>query len=34
MFDLLAEIIEFIAGSWWKGQKKKPKEPTEKETNE
>ena len=34
MFEVLAEIIEFIAGSWWKVQKKKPEEPTEKETNE
>ena len=34
MFDLLAEILEFIAGSWWKGQKKEPEEPPEKETNE
>ena len=34
MFDLLAEIIEFIAGSWWKGQKKKPTEPAEEESNE
>ena len=34
MFEVLAEIIEFIAGSWLKGQKKKPKDPTEKETNE
>ena len=34
MFDLLAEILQFIAGSWWKGQKKKPEESTEKESNE
>ena len=34
MFDLLAEILEFIAGSWWKGQKKKTEEPAEKESNE
>ena len=34
MFEVLAEIIEFIAGSWWKGQKKKPVETAEEESNE
>ena len=34
MFEVLAEIIEFIAGSWWKGQKKNPKDSTEQESNE
>ena len=34
MFEVLTEIIEFIAGSWWKGQKKKPVEPNEEESNE
>ena len=34
MVEVLAEILEFIAGSWWKGQKKKPEESTEKESNE
>ena len=34
MFEVLAEIIEFIAGSWWKGKKKKPVEPIEEESNE
>ena len=34
MFDILAEIIEFIAGSWWKGQKKKPVEAPEEKSNE
>jgi hypothetical protein len=34
MIEVLAEIFEFIAGSWYKKRKKKPVEPTEESLNE
>ena len=34
MIETLAEIIEFIAGSWYKGRKKKSVEPSEENSSE
>tara|TARA_B100000427_G_scaffold179420_1_gene149255 strand:- start:499 stop:603 length:105 start_codon:yes stop_codon:yes gene_type:complete len=34
MIEIVAEIMEFIAGSWYKGRKKKSVEPTEENSNE